>query len=218
MPGWKLKPKAIVSLLLASLLFIGGAAWQNIRAQAAGVSPASASPNGAVPVPPNLPPPQAPDQPAALSSTLSYYFISGNTFVATAALSSYYNFLGCLAGSPSTGVVAPVHLPQGSLVVALGLFTYDTAVTTSVSTANFLLNNGLGFETGTLVVQSAPNSAGYQHHESTGGASMTIDNQNYSYFILWGKQGGDASLLQLCGARLSYYAPLSANFLPDVLR
>jgi hypothetical protein len=65
-------------------------------AQAASALPAIARPNRIAPVQPDLPPSQALDQPATLSSTLSYYFISGNTFVADTGSTTYYPHIGCV--------------------------------------------------------------------------------------------------------------------------
>lgn len=39
---------------------------------------------------------------------------------------------------------APVHLPQGSRVVSITLYTYDSVITTTVSTAYCILNDGKG--------------------------------------------------------------------------
>jgi len=218
----KIESKAVVSLVLAALLFVSGAAWQNTRAQAANASPAVpavAGRNGIAALPPSLPPPQAANQPAALSSTLSYYFISGNTFVADTASTFYFPYVsGCMRGMPAgAGFWAPVHLPQASVVVSVTLYTYETIITTTVSTAYFFTNNGLGFAQAPLSVNSAKNTVSFQHQESTGSNPTTIDNQNDSYTVLFAK-AGDSTSLSLCGVRLSYYAPVSATFLPDVLR
>jgi hypothetical protein len=220
----KIETKAVVSLVLASLLFISGAAWQNARAQASGASPAGpamAGPNGIASLPPDLPAPQARDQPAAVSSNLSYYFISGNTFTPDTGSTSttYYPFIGCVWGmSPSVAFLAPVHLPQASVVVSMTLYTYDPTITTSISSAYFLLNNGQGFEYGPLYVDSVPHVSPYEHQDSTGGSPTTIDNQNDSYLVQWAKSGGDSAQLALCGVRLSYYAPLGATFLPVMVK
>ena len=218
----KIEPKTVVALVLASLLFTSGAAWQNTRAQAASASPdvpAMAGPNEVAALPPSLPPPQSPDQPAVLSSTLSYYFISGNTFVADTAPTFFFPYVsGCMRGMPAgAGFWAPVHLPQASVVVSVTLYTYEAIITTTVSTAYFVTNNGLGFAQFPLSVSSAKNTSGFQHQESTVTNTTTIDNQNNSYAVLFAKSG-DSTSLSLCGARLSYYAPVGATFLPDVLR
>jgi hypothetical protein len=222
----KIEPKTVVSLILASLLFVSGAAWQNIRAQAAGAAPAGramAGPDRTAPLPAYLPPPQAPDQPDTLSSTLSYYFISGNTFTADLGSSVYARQTsGCVNQMPiGNAFSAPVHLPQASVVVSVTLYTYDTAITTTVSTAYFIFNNGQGTGGYTLSADSAPNTAGYQHHQSTVSNPTTIDNQDASYMVQWVKPNSntdDSPYLSLCGVRVAYYAPVAATFLPVTVK
>ena len=104
----KLGSKSVISVTLAVLLLLSGLAWQRAAAQVA-------------PRPADLPP----AQPAALSSTLSYYFISGNTFTPALGSSSYARQVnGCVNQTPAVGrLSAPVHLPQASQVVSITLFT-----------------------------------------------------------------------------------------------
>jgi hypothetical protein len=51
------------------------------------------------------------------------------------------------------GFSAPVHLPQGSQVVSITLYTYDTAVG-ATSTAYFLLGDGMGLSGYTVSAQA----------------------------------------------------------------
>lgn len=205
MTRFKLGPQTIVSAVLAILLF-SSVAWQNALAQVAS-RPAQAPP----------------DQPATvLSPTLSYYFISGNTFTALAGLTFYVRQVtGCVNQTQrNTSFSAPVHLPQGSQVVALTLFTYDNVLTTTFSTAQFFENDGQGGNFGTLAASSAPQVIGYQHHDNTIPNPTTIDNQNYAYQVDWYETGVDADSpqLSLCGVRLAYYVPVGATFLPTIER
>ena len=218
----KIELKTVVSVVLTLLLFISGAVWQNARALAASASPDRAAVAGQdrfASLPPDLPPRQALDRPATLSPTLSYYFISGNTFVADEGPVTYADRLGCRwQMTRIVAFTAPVHLPQASKVVSMTLYTYNPVTTTNSSQASFALNNGQGFEYGPLYVASAPYNSVYQQWDSTGGSPTTIDNQAYSYFVLWNETGTDPANIGLCGVRLAYYAPGSAAFLPAIER
>jgi hypothetical protein len=88
---------------------------------------------------------QSAASPVALSSTLSYYFISGNTFTPGGPVSYSRQSTGCVNQMPrGIPFSAPVHLPQGSQVVSITLYTYDAVITTTTSTAYFILNDGKG--------------------------------------------------------------------------
>jgi hypothetical protein len=160
--------------------------------------------------------------PAVLSSTLSYYFISGNTFTPYSGTATPYfrQVTGCVNQMPlNHSFTAPVHLPQASQVVSITLYTYDSAITTTISTAYFLLNNGQGVGGYTVSTQSISNTVGYQQNTSIQNNPATIDNQNYNYSVQWGTQGASPSpLLSLCGVRVAYYAPLGATYLPFIAK
>jgi hypothetical protein len=114
---------------------------------------------------------------------------------------------------------APVHLPQASQVVSITLYSYDSAITTTVSTAYFILSDGQGGGGYTVSASSQPNTAGYQQHTSAQNNPATIDNQNYNYLVSWVKTGTyDSAILSLCGVRVAYYAPLGATYLPLILK
>ena len=206
----KLGSKSVISVALAVLLLFSGLAWQRAAAQVA-------------PRPADLPP----AQPAALSSTLSYYFISGNTFTPALGSSSYARQVnGCVNQTPAVGrLSAPVHLPQASQVVSITLFTYDSVPTaTTFSTAYFGTNDGQGNAADVfgLSADSDPGVMGYQHHQNLTANPTAIDNQTYSYQVDWRKVipfgESDSPSLSLCGVRLSYYAPVGATFLPVIER
>ncbi len=155
---------------------------------------------------------QSAASPVALSSTLSYYFISGNTFTPGGSVSYARQVTGCVNQMPQ-GIPfsAPVHLPQGSQVVSITLYTYDSVITTTTSTAYFILNDGKGNGGFTVSATSPPNTSGYRQTNSAENNPVTIDNQNYNYLVEWRKDLGtpDSALLSLCGVRVAYYAPLS---------
>jgi len=199
----KLGPKTIVSAVLAGLLLFSGLAWQSALAQGA------PRPAG-----------QPPARPEALSSTLSYYFISGGTFTPSGGAVPYSRQVNdCVNQMPlAVHMLAPVHLPQASQVVSMTLFTYDSIVTTTFSTGYFNASDGQGGAFTEFSADSDSGVIGYQHHQNVTGSPVTIDNQNYAYEVEWRKvpQEGpsDSPILSLCGIRLAYYAPLSATFLP----
>jgi hypothetical protein len=205
MTRFKFGLKSAVSVALAGLLLLAGVAWQSALAQG---PPRSAE----------LPP----AQPAALSSTLSYYFISGDTFTPSLGSSFFVRQANdCVNQMPLTvHMVAPVHLPQASQVVSITLFSNDTVITTTFSTAYFNYSAGQGGAGALLSVDSDSGISGYQHHQNLGGSPVTIDNQNYAYEVEWRKvpQEGpaDSPYLSLCGVRLAYYAPVGATFLPAI--
>ncbi|MCS7061215.1 MAG: hypothetical protein RMN25_08605 [Anaerolineae bacterium] len=105
--------------------------------------------------------------------------------------------------------------------MSITLYTYDSAITTTVSTAYFILNDGKGNGGYTLSATSPPNVSGYRQVTSTENNPLTIDNQNYNYLVEWRKQfsTSDSPLLSLCGVRVAYYAPLSARgHLPVIVK
>ena len=130
---------AFVLAMVSALVYAAGAQ------QGHTVAPASemAAPGAPASLPPNISSPQSTAGPAALASTLSYYFISGNTFTPGGSVAYARQVIGCVNQMPQ-GVPfsAPVHLPQGSRVVSITLYTYDSAITTTVSTAYFILDDG----------------------------------------------------------------------------
>jgi hypothetical protein len=196
-------PKSILFAGLALLLFLSGASWQRVLAQ---------------------PAPSEPARPAALAATLSYYFISGNTFTPGLDSDTFARQAnGCVNQIPlHSQLSAPVHLPQASQVVTVTVFTYEAVVTTTFSTAYFILNDGEGTAFSALFADTDSGVTGYQHRDSVGPTPVTIDNEHYSYQVDWRKVAqeteADSPLLSLCGVRLSYYAPAGSTFLPVIER
>ena len=167
---------------------------------------------------------QPPANPASLSPSLSYYFISGNTFTAPGGSVPYSRQVtGCVNQMPlGANFSAPVHLPQNSEVISITLYTYDSAITTTYSTASFIIDNGMGGAGSGLSADSQANQSGYQHHDSTQDNPWTIDNQNYNYTVSWythSPVSRGSPLLSLCGVRVIYHAPLGvAAYLPAVMK
>jgi hypothetical protein len=205
MTRFKFGLKGAVSATLAGLLLLAGVAWQSALAQGG-------------PRPAQLPP----AQPAALSSTLSYYFIAGDTFTPDRGGSLYVRQVNdCVNQMPlDVHMLAPVHLPQASQVVSMTLFTVDTVVTTTFSTAYFNINDGKGVAGSLFSVDSDSGIATYQQRTNAPVSPIAIDNKNYGYEVEWRKvpQEGlsDSRYLSLCAVRLAYYAPVGATFMPAI--
>lgn len=113
-----------------------------------------------------------------------------------------------------------MHLPQGSQVVSITLYTYDLVITTTTSTAYFILSDGKGNGGYTVSAKSPSNTSDYRQTNSTENNPTTIDNQNYNYLVEWRKDLGapDSPLLSLCGVRVAYYAPIGAMHLPVIVK
>jgi hypothetical protein len=209
----------VVAAMLLAVSAIVYAAGEQIS-QAASSVPQMVAPNTPPPLPPYISSVQPQAQPAALSPTLSYYFISGNTFTPGGSVAYSRQVTGCVNQMPlGIPFSAPVHLPQGSQVVSITLYTYDSAITTTVSTAYFILNDGKGSGGYSVSAKSPPNTSGYRQTNSTENNPLTIDNQNYNYLVEWRKDLGtpDSVSLSLCGVRVAYYAPLAAAlYLPFI--
>jgi len=210
----------VAAMLLAFSAIVYAAGEQ--MSQAASSVPQMVAPDTPPPLPTYLSGAQLQAQPAALSPTLSYYFISGNTFTPGGSVPYSRQVTGCVNQMPQNiAFSAPVHLPQGSQVVSITLYTYDSISTTTTSTAYFILNDGMGFGGYTVSAKSPPNTANYRQTNSTENNPVIIDNQNYNYLVEWRKDLGtpDSTSLGLCGVRVAYYAPLASGlYLPFVTK
>lgn len=223
----KVSPKTISYVFVGGLVFFSTLAFAklspNFQARANSLAmpaPATADAEALPPLPAELTELQAPANPAAVSSTLSYYFISGNTFTPYSGTSTPYfrQANGCVNQMPiGHPFSAPVHLPQGSEVVSITLYTYNSASTSTVSTAYFLINDGKGGSGYTVSAGSLPNTTGYQQRTSSQNNPAIINNQASSYAVQWVTQGANPSpILSLCGVRVAYHAPLASTFLPYI--
>lgn len=173
------------------------------------------------PVPPQLSGGQSQVRLAALSTTLSYYFIPGTAFTPDIGNTFYVRQVdGCVNQMPlNSPFTASVYLPAGSEIAAIRLYTYNYEIALTESTAYFVLSNGMGLRASTHSATSLSNIVGYQQYTSTTYNPTIIDNQNYSYEVQWQKTGSvDSPYMGLCGVRVAYYAPTNAIYLPTILR
>ncbi|MCX7792720.1 MAG: hypothetical protein N2378_18960 [Chloroflexaceae bacterium] len=209
-----------VAAMLVAVSALAYAAGEQ-KGQAVALAPQIVGPDTPAPLQPYMSTAPSTTNPAAVASTLSYYFISGNTFTPGGSVPYSRQVIGCVNQMPQ-GVPfsAPVHLPQGSQVVSITLYTYDSAVTTSTSTAYFIFSDGKGISAYTLSAKSPPNTSDYRQTSSTENNPTTIDNQNYNYLVEWRKDldTPDSALLSLCGVRVAYYAPIGQMYVPVVVK
>ena len=205
-------------LLVVILAVLLGHFYQPVGAE----NPATAAgPGQPAPLPEMIVADSSQVQPAAVSSILSYYFISGAEFTPNGHVDYTRQANGCVNQMPlNLGFTAGVHLPNGSVVQSITLYSFESnPAATARGTAYFIFNNGLGQASATLSVDSPLNNAGYTQTTSTMNNPSTINNQSESYVVEWRKTGSpDSTLLSLCGMRVAYYAPLGAIYLPAVIK
>lgn len=174
-----------------------------------------------VPLPAQVTGNQPQIRPGALSPNLSYYFIPGNTFTPGGNVAFSRQVIGCVNQMPlGIPFSAPVHLPPGSQVVSITAYTYNNVSDATISTAYFIVNDGLGGGGYTVSAASQPNTIGYQQNTSVENNPWIVNNQNSNFLVEWRKNLGtaDSALLSLCGVRVAYYAPLGSLYLPAVTK
>lgn len=209
---------ACMMLLAVTLAFLLGRFYQPVGAE----NPATAAgPGQPAPLSEMIVADSSQVRPAAVSSILSYYFISGAEFTPNSNVFYFRQSNGCVNQMPlNTAFTAGVHLPNGSVVQSITLYSFESnPAATARGTAYFVFNDGLGITSSTLFVQSPLNNAGYTQTTSSMNNPWTINNQSESYVIEWRKLGSpDSTPLSLCGVRVAYYAPLGAIYLPAVVK
>jgi len=170
------------------------------------------------PPPPFVPAGKPASTLSSLSQSLSYYFISGNTFTPGSNTTYFRQVTGCVNQMPENiAFSAPVHLPQGSQVVTITLYTGDIGSNSTTSTAYFIIGDGKGFNAYSISASSQPFTAAYQQNSNLTSNPWTINNSTQSYLVEWRKFG--TSFLSLCGVQVAFYAPLGvASYLPAIQR
>lgn len=206
-------PAVRAAALLLAVLALAATYMFGAFSGAAPRAGASAIPS----VPPAIEPNYPPASPDVLSPTLSYYFISGNAFVPYGQSTNFFHqVIGCMnqvdAAVPFT---AAVHLPNGSQVSYITLYTWDvSSQTPPTSTAYFILSDSKGFAGAGISVTGS--GAGYQSINSAV-TPWTIDNQTYNYVVEW-RLNQASTTHSLCGIRVAYYAPGNGVFVPIVTK
>jgi hypothetical protein len=216
--------RSIAVIAVATLLFVLVGAYAAGRRDVGMPDQQAVAPhaNNPPPAPPHASAPPAPSAPVAVSTALSYYFIPASAFTPNGGSSPYSRQTsGCVNQMPlGFPFSAPVFLPQSSEVVSITLFSYNQDVTTTISTAYFIVSDGKGNGGYIFHAVSPANLTGYQQRASTETISAQVDSRTYNYSIQWVTSGsGDSPYLSLCGVQVAYHAPLSpAASLPVVLK
>lgn len=232
----KMRGIVVVSLTLVLVGGLAGAAW------ASGLFPSSET-GDAVPVdlPASyrseettlsgsiaLPPDEDPSSttapagsPYALSSSFSYYTVSGATMRGRSANTEYvYEGNGCVFISGSSGSMilnTELHIPQGSLIKYIRLYFMDTSASSNVFAYLTRYQPGQGFSDLVATSSSTAYAGGWGYVVSPE-MNETVDNLSYAYTLI-GYPSITGTTEQICGIRVAYYAPLGPiAYLPAILK
>jgi hypothetical protein len=136
---WLTRRALLLAGALLAAVFIAGR--QSSAAQAAGLAapdPQMAGPDSPAPAPAFFNSQQLAIRPAVLSPTLSYYFISGNTFTAYGGTTAYFRQAsGCVNQMPWAIPLGAGPLPQGSGDFD-HLHTYDSPASATTNNGDFI--------------------------------------------------------------------------------
>jgi hypothetical protein len=160
--------------------------------------------------------------PSAVSTTFSYYQVSGATLRGRSSTTAYsYDNSGCVhltAGSGTNLIInTEAHIPDNAIIKYVRLYYRDASATGYVRA--YLTRYSPGVATVDLVhADSTAIFAGGYGYVISPEITETVDNNNYAYTLIGWPTGPDVNL-QVCGIRVAYYPPLTAvAFLPTVLR
>lgn len=156
--------------------------------------------------------------PDAPDVTFSYFRLLGMNFNPRTTTSTFgYGFNGCIyrTGGSDNRWVAPVHLPNGSVIKYLRIYFDDT---NAASNANaWLTRYQPGLNSLDLTTVSSAGSSGYGTTLSPE-ITHTVDSATYDYQVIFAPNVSD-STVNICGMRVAYYAPLFPSMaLPAVMR
>ncbi len=160
----------------------------------------------------------ATQSPQSPNATFSYYFVSGATLMPRdSGTGRNDGNSGCAytVGGADRFMNTELHLPDGSIVKYLRLFTLDNDTTYNVS--GYITRYNVGTSTDDLVSVSSSGSGGLGSWLSPE-ITHTVDNFGYAY-VLIGWPGTSSSTVQLCGLRVAYYAPsIFGAFMPLIVK
>jgi hypothetical protein len=155
-----------------------------------------------------------PDTVPNAATIFSYFQLVGTAFnVRTTSTTYAYNFNGCVyeTGGTDNRFMAPLLIPNGSILKYLRLYYNDTSAATDITAWITRYQPGSTSEDLTSV-----NSAGSSGLGSTLSSEMThiVDTANWAYTIVLAPNA-NSSTNSFCGIRVAYYAPtFSALALP----
>ena len=153
---------------------------------------------------------------SAPAATFSYYRLVGTGFNPRTTATTYaYSFNGCIyeTGGTDNRFMAPLLIPDGSVIKYLRLYYNDTSAGTDLTA--WLTRYQPGVTSEDLTVVASAGSAGYGTMLSSE-ITHTVDIDSWAYTIIVAPNA-NASSNSICGIRVAYYAPsIFGAFLPMI--
>ncbi len=152
----------------------------------------------------------------APTATFSYFRLLGVAFNGRTSSTTYaYNFNGCIyeTGGSDNRFMAPLIIPDGSVIKYLRLYYNDTSSLTDLTAWITRYQPGITSEDLTSV--NSTNSTGFGSTLSPE-ITHTVDMASWAYTIIIAPNGNTVSNT-ICGIRVAYYAPsIFGAFLPVI--
>lgn len=146
--------------------------------------------------------------------SFSYYRLIGTAFNPRTSASTFaYNFNGCIfeSGGTDNRFMAPLLIPDGSVIKFLRFYYDDTSVATNLTA--WLTRYQPGVTSEDLTSVSSGGSGGYGSTLSPE-ITHTVDLNSWAYTIIVAPNA-NAATNSICGIRVAYYAPsIFGTFLP----
>ncbi|MCU0500190.1 MAG: hypothetical protein MUC51_00225 [Anaerolineae bacterium] len=153
---------------------------------------------------------------SAPAATLSYYRLLGTAFNPRTSTTTYaYNFNGCIyeTGGSDNRFMAPLLIPNGSVIKYLRIYYNDTSAGTDLTA--WLTRYQPGVTSEDLTVVNSAGSGGYGTTLSPE-LTHTVDTDTWAYTIIVAPNANAISN-SICGIRVAYYAPsIFGAFLPMI--
>jgi hypothetical protein len=134
----------------------------------------------------------------------SYYLVTGATFQGKSSTTYVYDSAGCIyLTSAAEQIIIEMDIPNGSVIKYLRIYYRDTNADAGVTGYITYFNPGIsGID---LVNVSSSGSGGYGTALSKE-ITHTVDTSAFAYTLI-GWPGINNNTVELCGMRVSYYAP-----------
>lgn len=145
----------------------------------------------------------------SINATFSYFRLLGPNFDPRNSGTSYaYDANGCiyLTGGSDLRVVAPLLIPDGSLIKYLRLYYKDTNASTNIE--SWITRYQPGIANADVAYVSSTGNAGYGT-ELSEEVTHTVDLTGWAYVVIITPNTA-ASSNAYCGVRVAYYAPTFA--------
>lgn len=142
----------------------------------------------------------------APAATFSYYRLLGTAFnVRTTATTYAYNFNGCiyLTGGSDNRLMAPLLIPDGSIIKYLRIYYIDESVGTNLTA--FLTRYQPGVTSEDLITVDSTGASGYGTTLSDE-ITHTVDLTAWAYTVIIAPNANNVTN-SICGIRVAYYAP-----------